>query len=534
MQRNGVLAVSVGLAICAGVLPLLAALYLSRERALVLESQHLADYANWTVQRADLNLSRAREALERLKLEDISFCSAADVARLQQITTAALSVDEIAVTRDGRVICTTWGTPSAESRLSNTFISLADGYSLRLEAGGLSDPSYSMLVVSYGDYHALVNRDRLVDVLHDTPMKLGLAALDGELVVAPNGLDPLLVSRLAKAETSGYNDTDVYASRRGKDFTALAVSQRITTEWRASNELWKMLPISAVLSVAMIGLIVWFSRRRLSLTGELATGIRRREFVAFYQPIIDLKTGVCVGAEALVRWLKPDGTWVSPEVFIQVAEQNHMIAPITAIMIQNVMSDLGQVLKNHPDMHVAINLAAADVERGEFLSLISNLILARDVQASQIWFEVTERSFFNADRARHMLALARDAGHVVAIDDFGTGYSSLALLESLPLSVLKIDKTFVDAIGRGAATSHVTPHIIDIAHSLKLEIVAEGIESEDQAMYLRESGVQFGQGWLYSKPLPASEFIAYYGHHVTCESDRPFEAACHCRAAKAD
>ena len=129
----------------------------------------------------------------------------------------------------------------------------------------------------------------------------------------------------------------------------------------------------------------------------------------------------------------------------------------------------------------------------------------------QIWLEATERGFLDADRARTMLAAARRAGHSIAIDDFGVGYSSLQYLEQLPLDALKIDKSFVDAIGTESATSPVTPHIIDMAKELGLWVVAEGVETEPQLAYLHSQQVQFGQGWLFSRPLPRDAFIAF--HH---------------------
>jgi len=187
-----------------------------------------------------------------------------------------------------------------------------------------------------------------------------------------------------------------------------------------------------------------------------------------------------------------------------------MIGQVTAIMIQNVILNMKMALAEHRDMHVAINISPQDLESGQFLTLITDEIHAADVQASQVWLEVTERGFIHADIARTTLAKARDAGHVIAIDDFGTGYSSLSLLESLPITVLKIDKSFVDAIGRNAAISLVTPHIIEMAHSLKLKMVAEGIETAEPETILRQSGVQFGQGWLYSKALPFEESMAFY------------------------
>jgi sensor c-di-GMP phosphodiesterase-like protein len=341
-------------------------------------------------------------------------------------------------------------------------------------------------------------------------MLLGIASLDGQPIALSGDADPELVSRLVKEETSGFNESEVFASRRGKDFAAFAISNRSVADWRTDSELWKMVPIGVGISLALIALIVWVSRQRLSLAGELATGLHKKELLAHYQPIIELSSGRCIGAEALVRWQKPDGTWVRPDLFVPFAEQNGMIGQVTAIMIQNVILNMKTALAEHRDMHVAINISPQDLESGQFLTLITDEIHAADVQASQVWLEVTERGFIHADIARTTLAKARDAGHVIAIDDFGTGYSSLSLLESLPITVLKIDKSFVDAIGRNAATSLVTPHIIEMAHSLKLKMVAEGIETAEQETILRQSGVQFGQGWLYSKALPFEEFMAFY------------------------
>ncbi len=128
----------------------------------------------------------------------------------------------------------------------------------------------------------------------------------------------------------------------------------------------------------------------------------------------------------------------------------------------------------------------------------------------------------NAPIARQTIEAARSAGFRVAIDDFGTGYSSLSLLEGLPLDALKIDKSFVDVIDRGVATSVVTPHIISMAHGLTLAVIAEGVETADQQAYLKEAGVQFGQGWFYSKALPPEQFHTFYSRRraVSQSSER--------------
>ncbi len=202
-----------------------------------------------------------------------------------------------------------------------------------------------------------------------------------------------------------------------------------------------------------------------------------------------------------------------------------MIGQVTAIMIRKVISNMTQALTEHRDMHVAINISPQDVETGEFLTHINDAIEGVNVQPEQIWLEVTERGFVHGDVARATLEKAGNAGHVIAIDDFGTGYSSLSQLESLPVTVLKIDKSFVDAIGQDAVTSVVTPHIIEMAHSLKLKMVAEGIETAEQERMLRQSGVQYGQGWLYAKALPFEEFMAFYEKRNAATQDNELGSA---------
>lgn len=250
--------------------------------------------------------------------------------------------------------------------------------------------------------------------------------------------------------------------------------------------------------------------------------LRSGEFVAHYQPLIELSTGACVGAEALVRWRQPNGTLVPPDLFIPYAEQDDLILELTDAVIRRVVADMASILWR-TDIHVAINVSARDMETGRFLSVLQNCLKRAGIPASRIWIEATERGFINVDAARQTLEAARAAGHQVAIDDFGTGYSSLALLESLPLDALKIDKSFVGAVGKGAAPSIVTPHIIEMAHGLGLSIVAEGVETLEQAAYLRGAGVQYAQGWLYSKALPPEEFALYLENRL--ENRRPVQAS---------
>jgi sensor c-di-GMP phosphodiesterase-like protein len=237
--------------------------------------------------------------------------------------------------------------------------------------------------------------------------------------------------------------------------------------------------------------------------------VRKREFIVHYQPIVELATGNCVGAEALVRWKRPDGSLVRPDLFIPLAEQSGLIQPITDQVIDAVARDLNELLVQYRSVHVTINVCAEDIKSGRILEAVAARIGRTGIENRQIWLEATERGLLDIEEASRTIEEARTRGHKVAIDDFGTGYSSLQYLQNLPLDTLKIDKSFINTINRQSATSSVVPHIIDMAKALNLSVVAEGVETVEQAEYLIEHGVEYGQGWHYGKPMPADIFIAY-------------------------
>ena len=211
-----------------------------------------------------------------------------------------------------------------------------------------------------------------------------------------------------------------------------------------------------------------------------------------------------------MRWRRPDGSIVRPDLFVPLAEESGLITAITDQVIDAVIADLNELLVAERSLHVAINLCADDVKTGRVLPVIQNALEHTGIWPQQIWLEATERGFVDIDSARATIVRARELGYSVAIDDFGTGYSSLQYLQGLPLDALKIDKSFIDTIGRNTATSSVTSHIIDMAKTLNLYIIAEGVETEAQAAYLRARNVDFAQGWLLGKAQPAQEFKAFY------------------------
>jgi sensor c-di-GMP phosphodiesterase-like protein len=276
--------------------------------------------------------------------------------------------------------------------------------------------------------------------------------------------------------------------------------------------------LDLLLAVAWIFLILRLSRRQLSLTTELRQALANGRIQAHYQPVIELVSGRCIGAEALARWERQNDESVSPNVFIPAAEQAGFIQDLTLAVLRAVVRDLQKTLVEFPGMSINLNLAPDDLQNERISEELTRSLAAAKLPPGAIKLEITERALVNSETARSLIRKFRSRGHQVAVDDFGTGYSSLSYLQSFELDVLKIDKSFVDAIGRQAATSQVIVHVIEMAKSLGLDIVAEGVETQEQAEWLIEHGVLFAQGFLFSKPLPAGDFIEFFrtrhDHHT--------------------
>jgi len=268
--------------------------------------------------------------------------------------------------------------------------------------------------------------------------------------------------------------------------------------------------LGLLLVIAWIYLILRFSRHQLSLATELRQALSAGRIWVHYQPVLDMVSGRCVGAEALARWERENGETVDPDVFIPVAEDAGLVQDITLAVLKLAVREMKNVLTEFPGMSINLNLAADDLKNERIGIELGRVLAAAHLSPGTIKLEITERALVNSDTSRAMIRKFRSLGHQVAVDDFGTGYSSLSYLQSFELDVLKIDKSFVDAIGTEAATSQVIVHVIEMAKSLGLTMVAEGVESPDQMDWLIAHGVHLGQGYLFSQPLSAGDFVAFF------------------------
>ncbi len=248
---------------------------------------------------------------------------------------------------------------------------------------------------------------------------------------------------------------------------------------------------------------------RLSLENQLRKGLDRNEFFLHYQPVVALSSGRILGVEALVRWQHPEMGLVPPAQFIPIAEETGLIVPLGEWVLRTACAQ-ARVWHNQgfASLRVAVNLSARQFQRQNLSNIVTRTLLATGLNPRCLELELTE-SLMMADGAAAVATLKelQNLGVTLAMDDFGTGYSSLSYLRQLPLDRLKIDRAFVKDCTTNQNDATIASAIVAMAHSLKLHVLAEGIETEPQLDLLRTLGCEEGQGYLFSRPVPAERLL---------------------------
>jgi diguanylate cyclase (GGDEF)-like protein/PAS domain S-box-containing protein len=250
------------------------------------------------------------------------------------------------------------------------------------------------------------------------------------------------------------------------------------------------------------------SVRKLSLENRLRHALERDELVVYFQPLMDVGAGSIVGAEALVRWIHPERGLLPPGEFIEIAEETGLIVPMGNWILRTALAEARIWEKSgHGRLRVSINLSARQFKERHLAEQIGGAVRQSGLPPDRVELEITESLLmYNTEEAVRILQELRGQGLGIALDDFGTGYSSLSYLLKFPISALKIDRLFVKEICMDPRSAAVTSSIVAMAGGLGLSLIAEGVETQEQADALRLKGCSLMQGYLFGRPMPASEF----------------------------
>ncbi len=303
-----------------------------------------------------------------------------------------------------------------------------------------------------------------------------------------------------------YIDTETFkaASVRYPLQAELHISQSVLWNW---NRSYPPL-ISGMMLAALAGVSFFVTRgivRDKGFAGELDAAIARKEIRPFYQPIINLMTGEIAGFEMLARWIKPDGQMVMPSKFIPFAEETGRIDAITNLLLQTSGEEIGSLLRDAPDLKLTFNITPEQYLADDFAVHLVEILSASRIPLTSAVVEVTERqSISDNEKSVLVSAQLKSAGIRIAIDDAGTGHNGLSSIHSLDAQYLKIDKYFVDALFLDNKSRTIVEMLTSVAKEFGMSVVAEGVETLEQAKDLASIGIQEGQGYYFSRPVPAS------------------------------
>jgi len=529
LRRRLIVLLATVVAVVAGLAPVSYAIYTAYKTTVVNAENSLRTIAQDIASDTSKLLNDVNQGL--IALSDLDYkCSKEDVSAMNTMSYDIAGISEIGLVRpDGKLFCTSWGPinpplkselppPQAGFRLLGPMeISLMKRYGL-LALRQREDGS---------EIAALIHPSVLIGHMGADLGEHGFAVLvrrEDTHLYAWEGNVPEM-EMVESESTGGDGSTQLRALfRDGIERTLFAIELdgfpgiysvvAAADEWILHD--WQRMAlllgaIGAGTSALLVFLIIGILQRRLSLQGELERSLQKDEFEINYQPVIELGSGRCVGAEALICWRQPGGKRVRPDLFIPLAEDTGLIEPMTVWLMKKLRAEIGQLLQGDRSLHIAINLSPGHFESDRILQSSSSIFGNSGVLPEQIIYEITERGLIDhADgKAKDIMRRLQGRHSKIALDDFGTGYSSLGYVESFPLDYLKIDKRFVDTIGVDALNAGLLDTIIDMAHRLGLRTIAEGVETARQADYLSSKGVDYAQGWHFSRAMPAAEFIEF-------------------------
>ncbi|HTW75987.1 MAG TPA: EAL domain-containing protein [Steroidobacteraceae bacterium] len=258
-----------------------------------------------------------------------------------------------------------------------------------------------------------------------------------------------------------------------------------------------------------------FSREHLELENGLRRALIERQFVLDYQPKVDIRSGRIDSAEALIRWRHPERGLIAPASFIPLAEETGLIIPIGEWVLREACHQASAWQRaGLGPLAVAVNLSPRQLRQSDFVQVVRSAIADARLEPRQLELEITESAVMHdAEAASRVLRALSELGVRISVDDFGTGYSSLSYLRRLPLDQLKIDRAFIREVTHSRDDAEIVRAIVSLAHSLRLAVIAEGVESEDQLAFLKAIGCDQYQGYCCSRPVSAEAFVAMMRRH---------------------
>ena len=464
--------------------------------------------AAWALGSAEIQLGQTVTALRALSARGVDSCRPTNLEAMRQAALLTGPIKEVMlIAANGQIMCSDTGALVGRQQL--------------VVSTSTAEPDVMLDVVRMSD-----RNDRFLRVRKTNKDKSAIAALVPASLLLPQasmqGGRMIGYSRLAVpggtlvGESGAAPDPaaaqeaflqQLRSERYGLTMTVAMERQGVIANYEDLRRIGMMVTGVTALVILLFALI--FPWRRVdNPVADIAKAILGDEFVPYYQPVVDLQNGKLLGAEVLVRWRRKDGSFAEPGTFVPLMESSGLVLELTRSLMRRVRNELGEAIGRRPAMAVAFNIAPAHFDDALILNDVGTIFDGSPLKLSQIVLELTERyEVENLTTMRRTIAALQGLGCKVAIDDMGTGHSGLSYILKLGVDIIKIDKIFVEAIGTESHSKAIIETLIDLANNMRMEIIAEGVETFDQVSYLRERGIRAAQGYAFAPPLPSSSFL---------------------------
>jgi sensor c-di-GMP phosphodiesterase-like protein len=525
---------------------LLAGYWLGCAVAIQLAENWLDQYSKLMAVQQDASSVEAHHLLSVLKNSEYPFCSDAEIAYFRELVFRSENLKDAGRIHNGRIDCSaTAGRPNGTIEQFKPGTTQQDGTIAYKNLVPIRDAHVKRAGLQLGTAYVVIG-SHVPPSLGPIPINLNVTMQDagrpqppGAKPELPAGKKPGLETAIQAAVAAADKALDApapAASALGPDgaeattggtvrvgdtlyttqcsavhFNCVTASTSVSDALKGERASVAGCTIGGGFVGILLGLALSLMRRRSNtLEQQLRRAIAHDKLQVAYQPIVSLSSGRIVGAEALVRWTDDEGNVIGPDVFVKIAEEHGFVGEITKLVVRRALRAFADTLRSRPGFRLSVNVAAADLADPAFLPMLDNSLKRAQVQPKSLVIEITESSAANHEVALETIRCLRRREHSIHIDDFGTGYSNLSYLLYLSVDSIKIDKAFTKVIGTESVTVAIIPQILAMAESLNLEVIVEGIESEQQENYFSTNKRRpvFGQGWLYGRPIGADEFLA--------------------------
>jgi sensor c-di-GMP phosphodiesterase-like protein len=475
---------------------------------------------------SEARVGEAMRALDDLAGRGVANCEPASLAAMQATAFVTASIKEVAIVgRGGETLCTHFNVPlaadgAATAANAATSPDLDPGLRRTLSSGPIeAGNGYTLDVVRLANGQNMVRLRRIsgggpaqIAALIPAALFLPQAAAKNDRLyshVRIEASDGALIGELGERPNGG---ADMFAATSRSPrygLTAKVATQRGGTLAGNVYLKWLGVIVTGIVVLILAAFATMMPKHKPNNpVAELERALVAGEFVPYYQPIVDIQSGRLRGAEVLVRWRKPDGTLVLPGSFIPLAESSGLIRAMTFDLMRRVCVEAGAAIGQRPALKISFNFAGMLFSDETIVRDVRNTFAGTPIKLSQVVLEVTERDpIENFTLTRQVIAALQGLGVRIAIDDVGTGHSGLSYMLKLGVDIIKIDKMFVDAIGTDRNSTTIVETLVDLAHNMRMDIVAEGVENFEQVMHLRNLGVLSAQGYVFAPPLPGSSFL---------------------------